>query len=334
MPHKRWFSTVADLANMSDDELSGGDIAAFNLLAAKDLPGAERLDTDASVRKLDAWADHVGQSTKHWWHKYVESPGEFDSSPGRFRILAMITVLQKHFGIRYNLSFSEGRYDATDSRNLFLHGVLSGHGGTCVTMPILYVAVGRRLGYPLRLVRAKGHLFARWQDPHGERFNIECTSLGFVSHDDDYYFTWPEPIADAEVQKGFFLQNLCSREEVALFLEERAHCLIDNLRIAEALQAYHLANRFVPDNPFVESGWAIATATAAILEKSQLRARSVDSWDIDLLTMDMPEPIQEWERRVFPFAWDNLRRIADIHKIKGGDMRAHTFGRINEPVST
>jgi hypothetical protein len=42
---------------------------------------------------------------------------------------------------------------------------------------VLYVAIGRRLGYPLKLVECKGHLFVRWEDAK-ERFNIEGTSRG------------------------------------------------------------------------------------------------------------------------------------------------------------
>ncbi len=35
------------------------------------------------------------------------------------------------------------------------------NGGTCVSMPVLYTAVARRLGYPVKLVLAKGHAFCR-----------------------------------------------------------------------------------------------------------------------------------------------------------------------------
>ena len=62
---------------------------------------------------------------------------------------------------------------------LFIHGIIDGPGGTCASMPVLYVAVGRRLGYPLKLVEARGHLLLRWDDPLGQRlgtpdvFNVE-----------------------------------------------------------------------------------------------------------------------------------------------------------------
>ncbi len=63
-------------------------------------------------------------------------------------MLVLVMVLQRNLGVRATIiRFNAGPYDATDSRNLFLHGLLTGHGGTCVTMPVLYTAIGRRLGY-------------------------------------------------------------------------------------------------------------------------------------------------------------------------------------------
>ena len=89
-----------------------------------------------------------------------------------------------------------------DSRNLFIHGVVSGHGGTCTSMPLMYLAVGRRLGYPLRLVLAKAHLFVRWEETGGERFNIEATTTrGLNTFSDDYYRKWPLEITEDEMRR-------------------------------------------------------------------------------------------------------------------------------------
>ena len=55
-------------------------------------------------------------------------------------------------------------------------------------MPILYIAIGRRLGYPLYLVQAREHFFgAGWEETGGERFNIEATTLGFTPRDDEHF---------------------------------------------------------------------------------------------------------------------------------------------------
>ena len=151
----------------------------MNLWRGVRLAWAKDIDPVPYLQKLDGWTELVRRSTERWWPRFVRSPGEFDNSPGQFRMLSLVTVLQRDIGVRYNLAFMEGDYNGTDSRNLFIHGLLSGHGGTSVTMPVLYIAVGRRLGYPLKLVKAKGHLFARWEQSGGERFNIESTSQGF-----------------------------------------------------------------------------------------------------------------------------------------------------------
>ncbi len=45
--------------------------------------------------------------------------------------------------------------DWSDSRTRYIHSVLTGFGGTCASLPVLYVAIGRRLGWPLYLVGAK-----------------------------------------------------------------------------------------------------------------------------------------------------------------------------------
>jgi hypothetical protein len=144
----------------------------------------------------------------------------------------MITVLQQDFGVRYNPAriFDP---DFRDSRDLFIHGILFGDGGTCASMPVLYVAVGRRLGYPLKLVHAKGHRFARWDDPEGKhwdqpaRFNIEGSGRGLNIKPDEYYHTWPRKLKDRELAEGCFLRSHTPREELASFLATRANCLQD-----------------------------------------------------------------------------------------------------------
>lgn len=92
----------------------------------------------------------------------------------------MVTVLQRNLGVEYNPESMTGPADCTDSRSLFLHGLLETGQGTCLSMPVLYVAIARRLGYPVFLVGAKQHLFARWEGD-GERFNIECTTRSWCA---------------------------------------------------------------------------------------------------------------------------------------------------------
>ena len=99
-------------------------------------------------------------------------------------------VLYEDYGVRYNPKWitspeatpADDHFFA-DSRDILLHGLVGPqHLGTCSSMPILYLALGRRLDYPLKLVKAKGHLFMRWDSP-SEKFDLDATGKGFILFD-------------------------------------------------------------------------------------------------------------------------------------------------------
>jgi hypothetical protein len=117
--------------------------------------------------------------------------------------------------------------------------------GTCSSLPVLQVAVGRRLGYPLKLVTTKGHLFVRWEDAH-ERFNIEAAGRGVNRFTDDYYRHWPFEIAPTEVAAEGYLKSLTPPEELAVFLSIRGMCLREAGRRPEAAEAFAAAARLAP----------------------------------------------------------------------------------------
>ena len=125
------------------------DIAETNLKLAVGLPTAEALDVAAYLQQLDEWARLVATKTEGWLPMFYRSTSAFDNSLPKFRMMALVTVLQRDLGVCYDPACQEGPYCALDPGTLFIHGLLDGQGGTCVTMPVLYVAVGRRLGYGL-----------------------------------------------------------------------------------------------------------------------------------------------------------------------------------------
>jgi len=147
------------------------DIAEMNLVCAGRLAGADGLDVGRCLARLDEWAGHVRRETERHVYRFRREPGEYDHSEGTFRMLMLVTVLQQDLGVRYNAKRVRD-VDFRRSENLFLHGLpAGGDGGTSVSMPVAYVAVGRRLGYPLKLVRAKAHVRPRWE---GAWRTIKC----------------------------------------------------------------------------------------------------------------------------------------------------------------
>jgi hypothetical protein len=309
-----WRSWITRLFASSDEQLASYDIAELNLLCAFGLPGAEDLDIASCLKKLDYTAQLVRRNTEEWRPQFDRNPQEYNHSYAHFCMSALVTVLQRQIGVRYNLSFSEGEYNGTDSRNLFIHGLLTGYGGTCVTMPVLYIAVGRRLGYPLKLAEAKEHTFVRWDDPQGERFNIEATSQGYSPRDDEHFKTWPKPLTAYELSTGLFLKSLTPRQELAHFLMERAICLRDNLQLAASLESLYYASLLYRDDPRPRLHIVVGSVMLEIVETIK---RTGQLYGVINVLPSSPE--YEWKCWAIPRAERELNRILDIHRQK----RAH-----------
>ena len=229
--------TEADLCKLLEDRASDEayDIAEINLLAARGLPGAEDLDIDRTLKIFDLWAAWVNHETLRHLYRFEDAPEKYGHSEGYFRMLMMVSVLQQDFRVCYHKDpkMRAGPVEILPSdftffsepEDLFVHGLTAAeHQGTCASLPVFYVAIGRRLGYPLKLATCKGHLFARWED-ETERFNMEATNRGLNCYPDDEYREWPWPISEEELKTGMYLQSLSPKRELAEFLELRSLCL-------------------------------------------------------------------------------------------------------------
>ena len=304
---------MAPVTNLPDEQMAEQDIGLLNMQSALGLPGTDYLTTElieSYVAKLDDWAEQIHQFTEQRQALFARRPSEYDNSLAQFRILCLATYLYKNLGVRYNHAFMQGEYDATDSRNLFIHGLLSGHGGTCATMPVLYIALGRRLGYPLKLVPAKEHFFVRWDEPGGERFNIEATSAGFTPRPDSHYRQWPIPISDKEMKRGYYLRSLQPREELVHSLDGRIACLIEHLKFGDALLACFLTARLAPELPGVQERWAWITIMARALEQARQQAGVRDYNGLDLRKVHVPETKPPIRPMIAEVARETLQRIA------------------------
>jgi hypothetical protein len=240
-----------DLATSERPTNFVSDISRLNLQCAQGLPGAENLDAQSLVKQLDAWATRVRAETERHLYRFRQNPSEFDSSEAYYLMLMMAVVVAEDFGVHYSATLigspgtGSGLFFA-DSRDVFLHGLLSERRvGTCSSMPVLYVALGRRLGYPVFLVGTKGHLFVRWEG-RGERLNLEATGRGMNHYDDQHYREWPFPVSDQEIAENGYLKSMTPAEELAAFLSIRGACLRENGRHQEAMEAFIQAARLAP----------------------------------------------------------------------------------------
>lgn len=249
----------AELVALSPEELAKIDIARVNLLCAEGLPGSENLDIEKSLGTLDQWARIARQAEQKYRPGYFQNPGRYDHSLAKFKAINLALTLKQDLGCGYNMNLvqSGAMTDVRstsffrNSQDLFLHGFSGKHSGSCSSLPVLIVAIGRRCGYPLKLVTCKGHLFCRWDDEK-DRFNIETACQGIDIKPDAYYRQWPHRSTEAEVQSEGYLKSLSLSEELAVFSQIRAACLQENQRYPEATQAYEIALRAFPNSKYLK----------------------------------------------------------------------------------
>lgn len=288
--------TFAELLALKPDELEGTDIALMNLLCAEGLPGAEKLNVNECLAALDKWAQHAKREIDRNYHHFREDPAHYYHSEAFYRMLMLAVVVYEDFGIRYNPKWiappSEVRSDDhffADSRDILIHGMVGPQRmGTCSSMPVFYIALGRRLGYPLKLVTTKQHLFMRWDSP-SERFNMDATGKGLDKYDDEYYKRWPFPITDQEIKEQDHLKSLSSREELSVFLAIRGACLTEAGRLSEATAVFDAAYRHAPNwigNQVMLAGaqrrqQGLPTAQMVLLRQDMNRTRPVNPLEPD-----------------------------------------------------
>lgn len=245
--------SLSDLLMLEPAQFDRAEIGLADVLCAEGLPGAEAVSLTDMLQAFETWASRVSSQTERNLYRYRANPKEFENSEAYFRMLIMAAVVYDDFRVRYNperismpTETESGDHFFADPQDIFLHGLLgSRRMGTCSSMPVLYIALGRRLGYPLKLVATKSHLFIRWESDT-ERFNVECTGRGMNRYDDAHFKQWPFPVTDDEIKADGYLKSMTPAEELAVFLSLRGHCLKANGRLPEAITAYAQAARLAP----------------------------------------------------------------------------------------
>lgn len=308
------FMDYESFVSLSDDDLARRDLAELNLRLAQDLPGADGLDVPVHLARLDEWASRIRSRTQVVWEQAAHYRTTHGYSTAQFRMLVLVSVLQQYLEVRYRLQYMEGDLDDRDSRTAFLHGPMSDFGGTCNTMPILYVAIGRRLGYPLHLVGTWEHWFVRWDDGRSERFNIEATARGFLIRSDEHYGAWPRPMVEEQLVKGKFLRNLTRREELAAFHASRARCWEDNLRFDLAVTAYYWACQLNPQSLNLQAHWMISSMLYRLWYAGNWNSFLVDAGIPADCSVALPPFSSKLDRMLAPHAQKTLARILRIHQ--------------------
>lgn len=134
------------------------------LIAQAGNPG---VDVSAYLRQIDDWASYVR--------------GRFDLQTAD----AAERIDQLNRFLFDELGFAGDTRDYSDPQNSFLHSVMDRRVGIPITLSILYIELGRRLGLPLQGVSFPGHFLvilpvshgAVVLDPYSEGASLELADL-------------------------------------------------------------------------------------------------------------------------------------------------------------
>jgi regulator of sirC expression with transglutaminase-like and TPR domain len=98
--------------------------------------------------------------------------------------------------------------------NRILQRYLTIRRGNCITMPILFAALGQRIGLAMTLAEAPLHVFVKYTDDAGKVWNLEPTSGGGFTRDE--WYREKLPMSDQAVANGVYLRALPHEEAVTV----------------------------------------------------------------------------------------------------------------------
>jgi len=132
--------------------------------------------------------------------------------------------------------------DAGDPKDLFLHTVLDKKRGYCLSLSVLYLSLGERLGLPLYGVVVPEHFFVRYDDGQ-VRFNIETTGKGGSADDEHYIKKFGVPTDNGD---SIYMKNLSKKQTLGCFLNNLGNSYND---VGDADAALRALERAVDLNP-------------------------------------------------------------------------------------
>ncbi|MER8785942.1 transglutaminase-like domain-containing protein [Mesorhizobium sp. M1006] len=145
----------------------------------------------------------------------------------------------------YDLSDPYGQKPGSQS----LPNYLATRKGNCVSMPALFLILGKRLGLDVTLSTAPLHIFVKFtDDARGKTWNLETTSgAGFTR---DAWYQQKVPMTEQAIANGVYLKTLSQREALSII----ATPILDNLiaigRYEEAVAVADVLIEAYPANAY------------------------------------------------------------------------------------
>lgn len=240
-----------------DDQI---DLALVNWLIAVDIPEFQDLTRQDYFKQLDAMIEQVRQEVARMQQVAVARGESLKDANTRCAIFCnAIIKLRLAYAEAFrqeNVTPALLRSLYVDPNNICLAGLLRTRRGSCVSMPLIYLVIGQRLGVPVHLVAIGRHYFIRWEE-QGYRMNIEPTIVDSVSvTPDDSVYMEIEGLSREQLT-GSDLRNLTRREVVGHLLFARSAYWATKGQEHSSQQRYDLsrARQLAPDDQAISKSY-------------------------------------------------------------------------------
>lgn len=245
--------TLVEILRKGDADI---DLSEATWVMAKEIPEFSNVTREAYFAQLDGMTKEVSQAMANMQASGYGGADPNDPETRCRRFCSAIIGLHFSYADPFraeNLTPVQMKALYSDPDNITLAELLRTSRGSCVSMPLIYLVIGQRLGMPVHLVALGKHFFIRWEEA-GFRMNIETTSVGKIAWTpDDSVYMDIEGIKQGEL-RGSDLRNLSNREVVGELLFTRMSYWHAKGAQYEAQSSHDLASarKYAPDDPVIE----------------------------------------------------------------------------------
>lgn len=173
--------------------------------------------------------------------------GKYNDPENRVRALNSYLYQPGIWNDSLTFSYDDNDLHVTQPKNKFITGYLTSRKGSCITMPMLYLILSERLGFPIYPVRSAKHFFLRYipdKSTFNFQENIETTNGG--SYISDRQYVIDAGIPQKAIENGVYLRTLSKKEYLATLLSINATECASAGNIIKAKEYLEMAMQYDP----------------------------------------------------------------------------------------
>jgi regulator of sirC expression with transglutaminase-like and TPR domain len=148
-------------------------------------------------------------------------------------------------------NFKPFSYDLDDPlganiQNKVIATYLTTRKGNCVSMPILVLLLGQKLGLDISLSTVPTHLFLKFRDDSGKTVNLEATDHAAPMSDARYQVQMP--MTELAIKNGIYMQPLHKKEAISVMMGTLMEHYKDSNQLDKIIALADLALKYYPKN--------------------------------------------------------------------------------------